>query len=410
MNRQIFTIEQVNNYVKSLMDNDPLLQDLWIRGEISNFKRHSSGHMYFTLKDNQARIKCVFFKYYGESLNFIPSDGMSVLVRGNISLYSKDGQYQLYVRYMEKDGIGELYAAFETLKNKLREEGLFRQEYKKPLPAYPKRIAIITSHTGAAVHDVIKVISKRNPTVDILIIPVMVQGEYAKDQISAAINYANTREDIDILIVGRGGGSIEELWAFNEEKVARAIFSSRIPVISAVGHETDFTIADLVADVRAATPSAAGEIAVTEISNIYETLNILNRRLQDSITHKLKDLDNYLNNLSNSYVLKYPERWFAAYDQRLDYAMEKIRANMTNVMSTKSDRFVRAVSYLEILNPLSIMMRGFSIVTDIEKGDIIRSIDQLHENMKVKIHLTDGNATCNITSKEKEPANENWSR
>jgi exodeoxyribonuclease VII large subunit len=406
MNRQIFTIEQVNNYVKSLMDNDPLLQDLWIRGEISNFKRHSSGHMYFTLKDNQARIKCVFFKYYGESLNFIPSDGMSVLVRGNISLYSKDGQYQLYVRYMEKDGIGELYAAFETLKNKLREEGLFRQEYKKPLPAYPKRIAIITSHTGAAVHDVIKVISKRNPTVDILIIPVMVQGEYAKDQISAAINYANTREDIDILIVGRGGGSIEELWAFNEEKVARAIFSSRIPVISAVGHETDFTIADLVADVRAATPSAAGEIAVTEISNIYETLNILNRRLQDSITHKLKDLDNYLNNLSNSYVLKYPERWFAAYDQRLDYAMEKIRANMTNVMSTKSDRFVRAVSYLEILNPLSIMMRGFSIVTDIEKGDIIRSIDQLHENMKVKIHLTDGNATCNITSKEKEPANE----
>ena len=406
MNRQIFTIEQVNNYVKSLMDNDPLLQDLWIRGEISNFKRHSSGHMYFTLKDNQARIKCVFFKYYGESLNFIPSDGMSVLVRGNISLYSKDGQYQLYVRYMEKDGIGELYAAFETLKNKLREEGLFRQEYKKPLPAYPKRIAIITSHTGAAVHDVIKVISKRNPTVDILIIPVMVQGEYAKDQISAAINYANTREDIDILIVGRGGGSIEELWAFNEEKVARAIFSSRIPVISAVGHETDFTIADLVADVRAATPSAAGEIAVTEISNIYETLNILNRRLQDSITHKLKDLDNYLNNLSNSYVLKYPERWFAAYDQRLDYAMEKIRANMTNVMSTKSDRFDRAVSYLEILNPLSIMMRGFSIVTDIEKGDIIRSIDQLHENMKVKIHLTDGNATCNITSKEKEPANE----
>lgn len=410
MNRQIFTIEQVNNYVKSLMDKNPVLQNLWIRGEISNFKLHSSGHMYFTLKDNQARIKCVFFKNYAYSLNFVPTDGMSVIVRGNISLYTRDGQYQLYVQHMERDGIGELYAALEALKEKLMKEGLFSQEHKKPLPAYPRKIGIITSHTGAAVHDVIKVISKRNPTVDILVIPVAVQGENAKDQISAAINYANTREDIDILIVGRGGGSIEELWAFNEEKVARAIFGSRIPVISAVGHETDFTIADLVADVRAPTPSAAGEIAVAEISSIHEALEGLDRRLQDTMTNKLKELSNYLDKLSNSYVLKYPERLFAAYEQRLDYATEKIITNMDNFISAKSDSFLRAVSYLEALNPLSVMMRGFSIVTDMEKGNIIRSVDELHENMQVKIHLTDGNATCNITSKEKEPANENWSR
>ena len=407
MNRQIFSIEQVNNYVKGLMDRDPVLQNLWIRGEISNFKLHSSGHMYFTLKDHQARIRCVFFKYYGDSLSFVPSDGMGVILRGNISLYSKDGQYQFYVQYMEKDGIGQLYAALEALKIKLGDEGLFSQEYKKTLPPYPRKIGIITSHTGAVVHDLIEVISKRNPTVDILVIPVAVQGEYAKDQISAAIDYANTREDLDILIVGRGGGSIEELWAFNEEKVARAIFRSIIPVISAVGHETDFTIADLVADVRAATPSVAGEIAVAEISGVYETLKALDRRLHGSMTGKLKDQYNRLKSLSNSYVLKYPERLFATYEQRLDYSIEKTMANMANIMGSKSDRFVRLTSYLEALNPLSVIMRGYSIVTDIEEGNIIRSVDELHENMEIRIHLTDGNATCNITSKEKEPSNEN---
>ena len=265
--------------------------------------------MYFTLKDDQSRIRCVFFRYQNADLDFTPSDGLKVILKGNISMYIRDGQYQFYVEYMEKDGIGQLYAALEALKIKLKEEGLFSDEYKKPLPAFPRKIAIITSHTGAAVHDLIRVITKRNNTVSILVIPVLVQGETAKDQISAAIDYANTRDDIDILIIGRGGGSIEELWAFNEEKVARAIFRSRIPIISAVGHETDFTVSDLVADVRAATPSAAGEIAVRELSGIYQTLDRLDEGLQYSISRYLMLQNAKIQNLSDSYIMKYPERF-----------------------------------------------------------------------------------------------------
>lgn len=404
--RPVFSVSQVNDYVKSLMDKDPILQYLWIRGEISNFKLHSSGHMYFTLKDHQARIRCVFFKYYSEGLNFIPSDGMGVVIRGNISLYAKDGQYQFYVEHMEKDGMGQLHEALEALKNKLRKEGLFDQEYKKPLPAFPKKIAIITSHTGAAVHDVIKVITKRNPTVDILVLPVSVQGDSAKDQISNAIDYANTREDIDLIIVGRGGGSIEELWAFNEEIVARAIFRSTIPVISAVGHETDFTISDLVADVRAATPSAAGEIAVEELSNIYGILEGLERRLYSSMVDNLNAKENMINNLSNSYVLKYPERLFASHEQRLDYNTEKIMSYIANIIGIKSNKFAGLVSYLEALNPLATIMRGFCIVTEINSDRIIRSVDQLHKDMYVRMRLTDGTATCKITNKEKGLGNE----
>lgn len=406
MNRPIFSVGQVNGYVKGLMDKDPILQQLWIRGEISNFKLHSSGHMYFTLKDDQARIRCVFFKYYSRGLSFLPIDGMRVILRGNISIYSKDGQYQFYVDRMEKDGIGELHEALEALKSKLSDEGLFSSKHKKPLPAFPKKIAVITSHAGAAVHDVIKVINKRNSTVDILVIPVLVQGESAKDQISSAIDYANTRKDIDLIIVGRGGGSIEELWAFNEEKVARAIFRSVIPVISAVGHETDFTISDLVADVRAATPSAAGEIAVAEISNIVETLSGLERRLHNSIIAYLKEESDKLDSLCNSYVLKYPERLFTSHDQGLDYCTEKMAKAISDIISRKADKFASLTSYLGALNPLSVMMRGFCIVTDINSKVIMRSIDQFHLDNSVNIRLTDGSATCNITKIEKELGDE----
>ncbi len=402
MNRPIFSVAQVNNYVKSLMDRDPILQNLWIRGEISNYKLHSSGHMYFTLKDAQSRIRCVFFKYYNDDLDFLPSEGMGVIIKGNISLYTKDGQYQFYVEHMEKDGIGELHKALEALKIKLSEHGLFNEEHKKKLPPFPKKIAVITSHTGAAVHDIIKVITKRNPSVDILIIPVAVQGESAKDQISAAIDYANTRDDIEILIIGRGGGSIEELWAFNEEKVAWSIFRSTIPVISAVGHETDFTISDLVADVRAATPSAAGEIAVPEISTISSTLDRLTTGLHNSITNYLKDQFNRVHSLSNSYILKYPERLFTTEEQRLDYNIERITAYITSIIKEKSDKFLGLVSYLEVLNPLSVMMRGFCILTDESSNKIIRSIHHLYEDMPARIRLVDGVATCRITSKGKE--------
>ncbi|HHZ13026.1 MAG: exodeoxyribonuclease VII large subunit [Caldicoprobacterales bacterium] len=410
MNRSIFTVSQVNNYVKNLMDRDLLLQNLWIRGEISNFKLHSSGHMYFTLKDDQSRIRCVFFRYQNADLDFTPSDGLKVILKGNISMYIRDGQYQFYVEYMEKDGIGQLYAALEALKIKLKEEGLFSDEYKKPLPAFPRKIAIITSHTGAAVHDLIRVITKRNNTVSILVIPVLVQGETAKDQISAAIDYANTRDDIDILIIGRGGGSIEELWAFNEEKVARAIFRSRIPIISAVGHETDFTVSDLVADVRAATPSAAGEIAVRELSGIYQTLDRLDEGLQYSISRYLMLQNAKIQNLSDSYIMKYPERFFTTIEQRLDHNIEKIATLSNSLTRQKWDKFAALVSNLEALNPLSVMMRGFCVLTDANNKTIINSVDQLNEGMNAMIRLIDGIATCNIISKEKGTGDEDKKR
>jgi exodeoxyribonuclease VII large subunit len=392
------------------MDRDLLLQNLWIRGEISNFKLHSSGHMYFTLKDDQSRIRCVFFRYQNADLDFTPSDGLKVILKGNISMYIRDGQYQFYVEYMEKDGIGQLYAALEALKIKLKEEGLFSDEYKKPLPAFPRKIAIITSHTGAAVHDLIRVITKRNNTVSILVIPVLVQGETAKDQISAAIDYANTRDDIDILIIGRGGGSIEELWAFNEEKVARAIFRSRIPIISAVGHETDFTVSDLVADVRAATPSAAGEIAVRELSGIYQTLDRLDEGLQYSISRYLMLQNAKIQNLSDSYIMKYPERFFTTIEQRLDHNIEKIATLSNSLTRQKWDKFAALVSNLEALNPLSVMMRGFCVLTDANNKTIINSVDQLNEGMNAMIRLIDGIATCNIISKEKGTGDEDKKR
>ena len=410
MNRSIFTVSQVNNYVKNLMDRDLLLQNLWIRGEISNFKLHSSGHMYFTLKDDQSRIRCVFFRYQNADLDFTPSDGLKVILKGNISMYIRDGQYQFYVEYMEKDGIGQLYAALEALKIKLKEEGLFSDEYKKPLPAFPRKIAIITSHTGAAVHDLIRVITKRNNTVSILVMPVLVQGESAKDQISAAIDYANTRDDIDILIIGRGGGSIEELWAFNEEKVARAIFRSRIPIISAVGHETDFTVSDLVADVRAATPSAAGEIAVRELSGIYQTLDRLDEGLQYSISRYLMLQNAKIQNLSDSYIMKYPERFFTTIEQRLDHNIEKIATLSNSLTRQKWDKFAALVSNLEALNPLSVTMRGFCVLTDANNKTIINSVDQLNEGMNAMIRLIDGIATCNIISKEKGTGDEDKKR
>ncbi|HZJ58393.1 MAG TPA: exodeoxyribonuclease VII large subunit [Clostridia bacterium] len=410
MNRSVFSVGQINNYVKGLMDRDPLLQNLWIRGEISNFKLHSSGHMYFTLKDDQSRIRCVFFKYHTTGLAFIPSDGMSVILGGNISIYTRDGQYQFYVEHMERDGIGRLYAAFEVLKARLSEEGLFSDDFKKRLPPFPKKIGIVTSHTGAAVHDAIRVITERNKTVSILVIPVSVQGETAKDQISAAIDYANTRDDIDILIVGRGGGSIEELWAFNEEKVARTIFRSRIPIISAVGHETDFTISDLVADVRAATPSAAGEIATSELTNICQALDRLDEGLQYSMSKYMAEQDAKLVSLSDSYMLKYPERFFSSWEQRLDYNTEKMTGLAASYAQQKYDSFIGMISHLEALNPLTIMMRGFCILTDMNRKTTINSIDQLHEGMTAMIRLTDGIAACNITNKEKETGDENRSR
>ncbi|NLU37247.1 MAG: exodeoxyribonuclease VII large subunit, partial [Clostridiales bacterium] len=287
MKSTVLTVQQLNDYVRTLLSRDPLLQKLHVRGEISNFKVHTSGHMYFSLKDRQDRIQCVMFKQNAQNLKFLPKDGMEVIVTGRVSIYTRDGLYQLYVDDMEQSGLGALHLAFEELKKKLREEGLFDDTHKKPLPLLPQKIAVITSHAGAAVRDIIRVIHNRNSHVDILIVPVAVQGEGAARQIARAIDYVNTRADIDLIITGRGGGSIEELWAFNEEIVARAIYNSSIPAITAIGHETDFTIADFVADVRAATPSNAAELAVPEASYMQSFIDSLKNYLLNAIMENI---------------------------------------------------------------------------------------------------------------------------
>ena len=303
---------------------------------------------------------------------------------------------------MERDGLGKLYEALEALKEKLKSEGLFDQEFKKPLPAFPKKIGIITSSTGAAVRDIIKVVKKRNPYVDILVIPVLVQGEFAKRQISAALDYVSTREDIDLVIVGRGGGSIEELWAFNEEEVARAIFRCRIPVISAVGHETDFTISDFVADVRAATPSAAGEIAVPEIDNINNRLARLKKDLNHGLSVQIQEKKSALDQLSNSFAMKYPERLLQNYIQQLDYEKDKLDGAIKRIVEMKSEILGRLMTSLDALNPLSVLMRGFAIALDKDTNEPIPSIEGLENRRQILLRMKDGSALCDIAKIIKE--------
>lgn len=402
MNRLIFPVHQINEYIKTIMDRDPVLRQVWVQGEISNFKLHSSGHMYFSLKDEKGKIQCVLFRYYRNYLDFLPRDGMRVIAKGNVSVFCRDGQYQLYVEAMERDGLGKLYEALEALKEKLKSEGLFDQEFKKPLPAFPKKIGIITSSTGAAVRDIIKVVKKRNPYVDILVIPVLVQGEFAKRQISAALDYVSTREDIDLVIVGRGGGSIEELWAFNEEEVARAIFRCRIPVISAVGHETDFTISDFVADVRAATPSAAGEIAVPEIDNINNRLARLKKDLNHGLSVQIQEKKSALDQLSNSFAMKYPERLLQNYIQQLDYEKDKLDGAIKRIVEMKSEILGRLMTSLDALNPLSVLMRGFAIALDKDTNEPIPSIEGLENRRQILLRMKDGSALCDIAKIIKE--------
>lgn len=402
MARIVLPVHQVNEYIKTMMDRDPVLRQVWVQGEISNFKLHSSGHMYFTLKDEKGKIRCVLFRYYRNYLDFLPADGMRVIAKGNVSVFCRDGQYQLYVEAMERDGLGKLYAAFEALKEKLKSEGLFDPKFKKPLPAFPKKIGVITSSTGAAVRDIIKVVKKRNPYVDILVIPVLVQGEAAKEQICAALDYVNTRDDIDVVIVGRGGGSIEELWAFNEEELARAIFRCRIPVISAVGHETDFTISDFVADVRAATPSAAGEIAVPEIDGIKNMLDRLKKDLNDALNLQIQQKQSALDRLSNSFVMKYPERLLQKYIQQLDYEKEKLDGAINRIIDMKAENLGRMMTSLEALNPLSVLMRGFAVALDKDTKEIIPSIEALEKRKQILLRMRDGSAICDIAKIIKE--------
>ncbi len=396
----MFSVKQINDYVRSLLHRDPILNEIWIRGELSNLKLHSSGHMYFTLKDEQARINCVMFRQDCENLNFIPSDGMQVLTRGKVSLYCKEGQYQLYVYDMERDGIGDLYAAYESLKKKLANEGLFDAQYKKTIPPFPKKVAIITSHTGAAVRDIINIMKRRDKTIDILVVPVLVQGVNASAQIRNALDYVNTREDIDVIIVGRGGGSIEELWAFNEEEVARAIWRSRIPVVSAIGHETDNTIADFVADLRAPTPSAAAELVAPDMLYYSQMLITLTRRLYVSIRRLFDVKTEKLKMLQNSYSLKYPDRLINTYGIELDNLGDRMISSMKEIVEKSKKQLASLSAYLDALSPLEVLSRGYAMVAD-KSGQVIRSIDQIVQKDNIDIMLHDGVVNCNVVTVEK---------
>lgn len=396
MSSVILTVHQVNEYVRILLARDPLLRNVRVRGEISNFKIHSSGHMYFSLKDEQDRIQCVLFRQKGDGLSFLPRDGMQVIAEGTVSLYGRDGQYQLYVYEMEQDGLGDLHLAFEKMKKMLREEGLFDAVHKKPLPLFPQKIAVVTSHTGAAVRDIIRVIKHRNKNIDILIIPVSVQGRGAARQIARAIDYINTRSDIDLIITGRGGGSIEELWAFNEEIVARAIHQSKIPVITAIGHETDFTIADFVADVRAATPSNGAELAVPEASYMRSLIDGFTKNLSDTMTSYLKTKRHQLDLIKNHYVFQTSCMLIDQHSQYLDQLTQRFSSAMQSILNKKYDQLSKAVVTLEAINPLKVLSRGYAIATPENGTKPIRSVKEISPSQRINVLFSDGQTVCYI--------------
>ena len=391
------SVTQVTEYIKRIFTSDVILNNVILKGEISNFKHHYSGHMYFTLKDDKCKIKCVMFKSYCNGLKFYPEDGMNVIVSGNISVYDRDGQYQVYVNSMEPDGKGALYVAYEQLKAKLESEGLFRAETKLPIPKFPKKVGVVTSSTGAAVRDIINVIKRRSPITDITIVPVLVQGVGAAEEISAAVESLNKRDDIDVIIIGRGGGSIEELWAFNEEIVARAINKSEIPIISAVGNETDFTISDFVSDLRAPTPSAAAELCVPDTKELSMKINTYNGMLK-------KSMDIYLSNkkrelIQNKKIMDTVSPIFTINQKRqyLDNIYNNMVSFITHKLDINKEYLKKDISNLESLNPLSIMLRGYSITYKENTKEVLSDIKDVNIGDNLDVHLKNGVAKCAVS-------------
>ncbi|WP_338470214.1 exodeoxyribonuclease VII large subunit [Niallia sp. XMNu-256] len=445
MEKRFLTVAALTKYIKRKFDVDPHLHDCMVKGEISNFKQHSSGHMYFTLKDEKARILAVMFSSANRKIKFTPENGMKILVRGDVSVYEGSGQYQIYVQEMQPDGVGDLYLAFEQLKEKLSIEGLFDFENKKPIPKFPVTVGVVTSPTGAAIRDIITTIKRRYPIAKILIFPALVQGDQAGPSVATAIEKANNEQyGIDVLIIGRGGGSIEELCAFNEEVVARAIHHSKVPIISAVGHETDFTIADFVADLRAPTPTAAAELAVPHIEEILERVLTRQTRLMRAMKEKVSFQRNQLERIKKSYAFRYPQRLYEQKLEQLDRTTESLVTNskklitskqtellqldkrlsrnhpdskiqkaiedqrkntralyraMSIILAKKQAEFKNTLTALEALSPLKIMERGYSLTYN-ENGNLVKSVNDANINDTVKIALTDGNLTCQVVGKE----------
>ncbi|MEK4209041.1 exodeoxyribonuclease VII large subunit [Paenibacillus odorifer] len=439
--RQVYSIKELNRYIRMKLDSDNLLSDVWIRGEISNFTHHGSGHMYFTLKDESSRIKTIMFASHNQRLPFIPKEGARVIARGNVTVYERDGQYQFYATHMQPDGIGSLYLAYEQLKSKLEKEGLFAEVRKRSLPRFPKCIGVITSPTGAAVRDIVITLQRRFPQVVIVIYPVLVQGKGAAPSIVKAIGALNAMGEADVLIVGRGGGSLEELWAFNEEEVARAISASRIPVISAVGHETDFTIADFAADLRAATPTAAAELAVPHAGELAAQLRQLQQRLRQALQQRAQRGRERHSVLQRSLALAGPRRTLIQHTQRLDMLRERLQRSadarlsrsrerkavlhhslqrfhprdsvaaarqrtdsmrrelmgaMQARLQEKRSRYVAEIRHLDALSPLKVMSRGYSLVYDEAEEHLIKSLTEVQLGDLVVIKMNDGQLNCQV--------------
>lgn len=391
----VYTVSQVNRYIKQLLENDVFLSDIFIEAEISNFKAHGSGHFYFTLKDENAAISAVMFKSYADKIKFMPENGMKVTVYGYISLYEKTGQYQIYVQIMEPSGRGALYMAYEQLKERLEKAGLFGEEHKKPIPKYPKCVAVITSPTGAAVRDIIQISRRRNPSVEIVLRPVLVQGENAAPDIAKAIKEVNEWGGADTIIVGRGGGSIEDLWAFNEEIVARAIFESNIPVISAVGHETDFTIADFIADMRAPTPSAAAELAVPEAKGFKEIIVTSVERLRQSMLKSVRENSLYYERLINMPAFKRFSENVSNSEIYTSTLYDRLERAMGNSLQRAELTLLPLADGLERLSPLNIMKKGYSLVYK-EDGSLLTNSKDAVKDEVLNIKLSDGEIKARV--------------
>ncbi|MFJ7725419.1 exodeoxyribonuclease VII large subunit [Neobacillus sp. NPDC097160] len=449
--QRYLSVNALTKYIKRKFDADPHLRDIHVRGEISNFKQHSSGHMYFTLKDEKARILAVMFASQSRFMKFSPENGMKVIVKGDITVYEPSGQYQIYIKEMQPDGIGELFLAYEQLKQRLEAEGLFAPETKKAIPLYPRTVGVITSPTGAAIRDVITTIKRRYPIANILVFPALVQGDHAAPSIVKAIEKANNMKEIDVLIVGRGGGSIEELWAFNEELTARAIFASKIPIISAVGHETDFTIADFVADLRAPTPTGAAELAVPHLEELMDRILQRQTRLIRAMNGKFQFEKERLNRVQKSYAFRYPHRLYEQKLEQLDKLTEMLvrgtsrltifkkgqqeilykrllrnhpnealeeakkrfdrtqkdmNRSMLQILSKKQTDFDHILSTLQALSPLKIMERGYSLAYS-DDNRLVKSVKQVKVNEQVQIQLPDGSLFCNVENiKERETSDQ----
>ena len=388
------SVTDLNKYIKNKIADDEYLSNILIKGEISNFKHHYTGHLYFTLKDEKSLIKCIMFKSYAQKLNFEPKDGMKVYILGSVSVFERDGVYQIYAKIMEEDGIGDLYTKYQKLKEELEKKGLFDQSHKQKIPMLPKVIGVLTSQTGSVIRDIINVSTRRNPNVYIRLLPVPVQGEGAAEKIAEGIEYINKNQLADVIILARGGGSLEDLWPFNEEIVAYSIYESKIPIISAVGHETDFSISDFVADLRAPTPSAAAELAVPDIYEVKQKINTYQNRLKMSLTKKLEIMKLRYDKCMSSSIFREPTRRIQENYIKIDSFVKTLENLMNKIKDKNKNKYIELVSKLDTLSPLKTLTRGYTIIE--KDGKIVKSITDLKREDNISIRLKDGEKQAKI--------------